>query len=420
MSDDQDKKKARVKWIKRISLIIAGLFLLYVLIGFWVVPPLLKPKLEEQLSSLLGRKVTIDMIKLNPLVLSATTSNLTIYENEGEPFAGFQELFVDAQLSSIVKWALTVRQIRIKEPFGVLKLLPDNKLNIDDILAKLSERKSEPKQDAGLPRAVIEKLEFIDGRATIEDLTGKEPIREVVSPIAFTLENLSTLKGRQGEYRFVGKGPGGGRYEVTGQVTVNPVRIQGSYAETGAKISHYWEHFKDLLSFQIIKGTASATGDYTIEITDGQLNARLENGTYELNDLKLVEKGKEEVLIALPTLSLKGMGADLRAREIKVGAIRTADAKIKTWLSADGAFVPLNLFLTDLERVMEKKASGGTEVKSAQGQPWHVMLKGMEVTNWGLACEDRTLSKPAKMSVDDIRVLAENLSNKKMPPPMSA
>ena len=204
MSDDQDKKKARVKWIKRISLIIAGLFLLYVLIGFWVVPPLLKPKLEEQLSSLLGRKVTIDMIKLNPLVLSATTSNLTIYENEGEPFAGFQELFVDAQLSSIVKWALTVRQIRIKEPFGVLKLLPDNKLNIDDILAKLSERKSEPKQDAGLPRAVIEKLEFIDGRATIEDLTGKEPIREVVSPIAFTLENLSTLKGRQGEYRFVG------------------------------------------------------------------------------------------------------------------------------------------------------------------------------------------------------------------------
>ena len=157
MSDDDDKKKARIKWVKRVSLIIAGLFLLYVVIGFWVVPPLLKPRLEEQLSGLLGRKVTIDMIKVNPLVLSATTSNLTIYEKEGEPFAGFKEFFVDAELSSIVNWALTVREIRIQAPFGVLKLLPDNKLNIDDILAKLSEPKPEPKQHAGLPRAIIEK-----------------------------------------------------------------------------------------------------------------------------------------------------------------------------------------------------------------------------------------------------------------------
>jgi hypothetical protein len=34
--------------------------LLYVIIGFWVVAPLLKPKLEDQLSGLLGRKVNID------------------------------------------------------------------------------------------------------------------------------------------------------------------------------------------------------------------------------------------------------------------------------------------------------------------------------------------------------------------------
>lgn len=412
MSNDLSKKKLRVQWVKRITLIIAGLFLIYIFIGFWVVPPLLKPKLEEQLSSLLGRKVTIAMIKLNPLVLSATASNLTIYEVEGDPFAGFEELFVDAQLSSIIKWAFTVREIRIQAPFGVLKLSPGNKLNIDDILAKLSEQKPEPKKDAGLPRAVIEKLEVIDGRAAIEDLTGKEPIREVVAPIAFTLKNLSTLKGRQGEYRFVGTGPGGGHYEVTGQLTVNPVRVQGSYAATGAPIGHYWEHLKDLLSFQIIKGTAATTGDYTMEITDGQLNAKLENGTYELQDLEFVEKGKGEVLIALPTLSVKGIGADLHAREINVGTIQTADAKIKTWLEADGTFVPLNLFLSDLERLMEKRASDVTQPKTTPGRPWHVTLKKMEVTNWGLAVEDRTLTKPAKMSVDDIHVVVENLSNK--------
>ena len=66
--------------IKKIGLIIIGLFLLYVIVGFWIVPPLLKPKLEKMLASQIGRKVTIEEIKLNPLTLSATTTNLTVYE----------------------------------------------------------------------------------------------------------------------------------------------------------------------------------------------------------------------------------------------------------------------------------------------------------------------------------------------------
>ena len=300
MPNEPGKKTTRInriKWINKIGLIIAGVFLLYVIVGFWVVPPLLKPKLEEQLSSLLGRKVTIAEIKLNPLVLSATTFDLTVHEIDGQPFAGFEELYANAQLSSIFKWAFTVREIRVQVPFGVLKLLPDNKLNIDDILAKLSEHRPEPKEAAGLPRAIIEKFQVIDGKVALENLSGKEPVREEVTPISFSLENLSTLKGREGEYLFEGTGSSGDQFEVKGRLTVNPVRIKGSCAITGTQISHYWEHLKDLVSFQIINGTTDVSSDYTVVIIDGQLNARLENGTFKIEDFELVEKGKEEVLI---------------------------------------------------------------------------------------------------------------------------
>ena len=116
MQDVSDKKQACVKGFKKIGLIIAGLFVFYVIIGFWVVPPLLKPRLEEHLSSLLGRRVTLAEIKFNPLVLSARISNLVIYEKDGQPFAGFENLYADAQLSSLVKWAFTVREIRVQAP----------------------------------------------------------------------------------------------------------------------------------------------------------------------------------------------------------------------------------------------------------------------------------------------------------------
>ena len=151
IADAQNKKAARLRLLKKTGLIIIGLFSLYVIVGFWVVPPLLKPKLEEALSNLLGRQVNIAEIKLNPLVLSSTTSQLTVHELDGQPFAGFETLYANAQISSLFKWAFTVKQIRVQGPFGTLKLLPRNKLNIDDILAKLSEPKPKPKEEAATP-----------------------------------------------------------------------------------------------------------------------------------------------------------------------------------------------------------------------------------------------------------------------------
>jgi len=159
MTQNKSKKKSARSLIKKLGLIIIGLFLLYVIAGFWVVPPLLKPRLEKELSSQIGRKVTIEKIKLNPLVLSATTTNLTVYEKDGEPFAGFKELLIDAELSSIVRWAVTFKEIRVLSPFGVLKLLPEKTLNITGILTKFSQPEPAPEQQAELPRAILSNLQ---------------------------------------------------------------------------------------------------------------------------------------------------------------------------------------------------------------------------------------------------------------------
>ena len=413
MPNEQDKKKTmtnQIHWIKRIGLILAGLFLIYVILGFWVVPLLLKPKIEDQLSSLLGRKVTIAEINLNPLVLSATASDLAVHEIDGQPFAGFEELYANAQLSSIFKWAFTVREIRVQVPFGVLKLLPDNKLNIDDILAKLRQPKTEPKAEAGMPRAIIERFQVIDGKVTLENLSGKEPVRDEVAPISFSIENLSTLKGREGEYLFEGTGSSGDDFEVKGRLTVNPVRVQGSYAITDTRISHYFEHLKDLVSFQIINGTTDVSGDYTVEIIDGQLNARLENGTFNIEDFELVEKGKEEVLITLPTLSVQGIAADLRAQDIIVDRIYTAEAAFKSWVAADGSSELRNLFQPDIEKLMQMKGSEETATEAAESSSWQVAVNHVDVKDWQFTIDARTGKKPVRETAALNTFTVDNLS----------
>jgi hypothetical protein len=398
MTDGRRGKIITLRVIKKVSLIAAGLLLIYVMIGFWAIPPLLKPRLEERLSGILGREVTIAEMKLNPLVLSATLSDLTVHERDGQPFAGFEALYANAQIASLFTWAFIVREVRIQSPFGVLKLLPDHKLNIDDILAKLSTPQPDPKEEAGLPRAVIEKFQIVDGKATVENLSGKEPIREELSPISFTLEDLSTLEGHQGEYRFTGVAPLGGQFEVDGKMTVNPLRVQGRTNITGTRIDHYWEHLKTLVSFQIISGTTNASGDYTVEIVDGRLNARLQNGTFELDDFKLVEKGKDEVLIALPTLSIRGIAADLNAREVKADWIQTADAVFKSWVATDGSSELQNLFQPDIDRLLALKSQTdpATEAASTEAAPWEATVDHVEVHNWQFTIDAITGEEPIR------------------------
>jgi len=399
--------------IKKVSAILISLYVVYVIAVLWVVPPLLKPRLEEKLSDQIGRKVTLGLLKLNPFVLSATAANLNIHEKAGEPFAGFEELFVDVQLSSIVKWAVTFKEIRVQAPFGVLRLLPDKKSNIDDILTKFSQPQPEPDQKSGLPPAVISKFRVIDGKFTIDDSTGAEAIQETISPISFSLENLSTLKDRQGAYKLVGVGPNGEPYQLDGQISINPLRIQGSYSARGTDLKELWSHVEDQVSFRIVKGTTGTSGDYSVEFIDGELNAILRNGQFEMNDFQLTEKGNEKVLIALPSFSVHGISADLTNREIMIEEIKTADARIESWLAPDGTFKLQNLLLPDLQKLMAQKSGAPAEPETTSSSPWHVTINNIEVSNWGFVFEDRTLPEPARVSLDNIGVKVDNLSNKK-------
>ena len=413
MTQNKTKKKSSSLLIKKLGIIIIGLFLLYVIAGFWVVPPLLKPRLEKELSNQIGRKVTIEEIKLNPLALSSSTTNLTVYEIDGEPFAGFKELLINAELSSIVRWAVTFKEIRVLAPFGVLKVLPDQTLNISDILTKFSQPEPGPEQQAELPRAIISKLQVEGGKFTVENLSGAEPIIEKISPISFTLTNLSTLAEREGAFKFVSVDHDGGNYKLDGQLSVNPIRVHGSYSATGTNLSKLWKHIEDQVSFQIRKGTTATSGNYLLELIDGTLHTKLQDGVFELKDFQLTEKGKDKVLISIPSFSVQGISADVEAREIVAEQIKTAGARIESWIAPDGTFNLQSLFIPDLQKLKEMKKSSSTESKTTASSPWHATIHKIEVDNWSAAIEDRTLPKPVRFTVDDLTVRIENLENKR-------
>lgn len=413
MQNDQDKKILRLGRSKKIGLILLGLFFIYLIAGFWIVPPLLKNQLQYRLTDMLGRQVTIGSIKLNPLTLSATTSQLTVHEIDGGPFAGFDQLYINAELSSLFRWAIMVKEIQLSAPFAELRLMAEGKLNIDDLVAKVTALSSPSDINRRPVRALISHFEVISGRFTFTDLASSEPVQDIITPITFTVENLSTLEGRKGNFHVAGKGPIGGQFDLTGNVELNPLSIRGHFATKEAQLSHHWAHVKDLVSFQIVDGRLSLSGDFFAAIDDSGLIVRMENGAVQLDDFKLAAKGQNTPLIALPSFTTTGIQADLKTHTITVESVETADARIHSWLSADGIFILEHLLLTDLETLMKIKANIQPAPAAPPTKPWQITLKKVATTNGQLAFGDRTLPRPARMSADGIHVIIENLSTKK-------
>ena len=60
MNQHPTPKRFPTESIKKVGLILAGLFLAYTIIGFWIVPPIAKPRMEKALSRAIGREVTIE------------------------------------------------------------------------------------------------------------------------------------------------------------------------------------------------------------------------------------------------------------------------------------------------------------------------------------------------------------------------
>ena len=75
-------------WYRRLLWALA-IFVVYVLFGFFALPPLIKWQLLKQLPITTKRHTAIEQVRFNPLVLSLTIRGLSLKEADGRTFASW-------------------------------------------------------------------------------------------------------------------------------------------------------------------------------------------------------------------------------------------------------------------------------------------------------------------------------------------
>ncbi|HEX5219064.1 MAG TPA: DUF748 domain-containing protein [Verrucomicrobiae bacterium] len=380
--------------------------LLYAVVGFFVVPPIIKWQLHKQLPTYTHRQATVKQVRVNPFALSLTVRGLALTETNGTPFAGFDELYVNFQLSSLFRWAWTFRDIKVVRPTVNIVCRADGQFNFSDLLTN----RTPSDKPFTLPPALIQRLNITNAALTFTDHTTPTPFHTVYGPTHIELENLSTRPNQYGPYSIVAKTDEGEAFRWSGTVSLNPPQSRGEVELLNIPPAKYAPYLAHFTTMRVANGKLDVSAAYAIKVAGFPPEIDVSNALVRLRDFRLKAPEADETLLALDDVLVQDASANLRKATARVPLVKLSGGSAFVRREADGGFeaekyvqVPTNAFV----QIREIAA----ELQQAINVPLSASLDELRVENFSLAAEDHSLPTVARLGVDHVNVTVKGVSN---------
>jgi hypothetical protein len=333
---------------RKIVIWTTAVLAIFALVGFFIIPPILKSVLTKQLTTALHRDVSIREVRVNPFTLSATLRGLVIKEPKGsETFVRFEELYVNLESTSLFHWGVVVKEFRLTKPFIRVVRHQDESYNFSDLLEGQTSQQGPPAKPV---RFSVNNIRIVDGGADFQDDTVQEKhtIRELSVGIPFVSNIPSQIN------TFVQPGLSvvinGTRYTLEGktkpfaesQETTLDVNI------ADLDLPYYLAYVpKNLLTFALPSGRLDAKLAiiFVRRKTTGQtLSVK---GDVGLRDLAVDDKGGKPV-VRIPSLDLGLASVEPLVRKVHLAKVSLQSPELTVRREKSGT--------TNLETLLPKPA----------------------------------------------------------------
>lgn len=399
------------KW----TLGIGGALVVYLLVGFFLIPAVIKWQLLKQLPAATHRSASVRQVKFNPLVLSLTIRGLGLAETNGQPFVSFEEFYANFQLSSLFRLAWTFDRISLTEPRAVIVLGEDGQFNFADLLEPSTNApsKPEPKSKGGLPRLTVFNLSVTNGHFGFADLSRKTPFRTDYHPINFNLRRFTTKPDRDSPYSFQASSASDRGIAWSGTLSAQPLGSRGSVLIRGVHLPVHSPYVEDFTRAQLTGGSVDVAGNYRFEVSTNGTDLVASNLVVTLSNFEVKDPGTDEVVFAVPSFALQQGTVDLRARRARVESITVDQPRALVRRMADGTLnIPALIVRRDgSANTAPMPVPPATVPSNAPPQPpWIISLSDYQLRNGSVTFEDATVAGPFRTVLSPLNVGLRGLS----------
>ena len=256
----------------RLAILALGLALLYTLVGFFLVPYLIKAYAIPAVAEKLKRPVLVKEVELNPFALSLRLTGFEIRETDQSALLGFDEFFINLQASSLIRRAYVFDTIRLTVPYVSARVFKDGRMNLAELVppddgSQPAASPQAEKTPAEIPAVEIGEFEIAQGIVEFRDESKPKPYLLDIVPIRIVLKNFHTKPGGDNSYAFTAELGKDETLSWAGTVSLEPIQSSGKFSLSGVKLHNLWQYLHDRFRFDVIDGTVAADARYAFDVS---------------------------------------------------------------------------------------------------------------------------------------------------------
>ena len=396
-------------------LIVAGLYAVYVLFGFFLVNPLAQKLLPGIGEDKLASRLTVDEVKFNPFTLEATVRGLKLAEPDGKPLAGFERLYVNLETTGLFRWAVRVADIQLDKPGARFEVSRDGRLNWQTLIDKLAEDKSPPSES--MVRLLVDHIKISDGDIDYIDANrAGKPFRVTLRPLGIELDGLSTLPEDRGDYLIAAKLPEqGGTLKWKGDIGLNPLVSSGALGLENVHIAKLLRVIKSPRQFDVPTGTLAAGLNYRFALVrDAAGNdapwVRINGANLIVQNLAVTPRNGGDPVLQLTEARVGNANLDLAAHSVDVASVSLAGGKLAATRSANGTLDWQTLFAPGAPAAgavpAAVKPAASQKTPSQPAPAWKVAVREIKLADWAARFTDQGFATPLAVSAEGFGLTA--------------
>jgi uncharacterized protein involved in outer membrane biogenesis len=292
-----DKFPIATPGLRRVAFWLAVALAAYVLVGFLLIPPVLKSIIVSQSQGALKRTAHLGTVSFNPLTLRLELRDFRVDALEGEaPLVSFGELSLKPGVASVWRMAPVISSLALRDLTVNVVFFGNGRYSISDLLTSDGEQTDQP-QGQILPFALYE---FEMSNATIVFDDRSKTKRHVISEINLSIPFTSSFEGLRKEFT---------QPEFSAVINGDPVKLEGralpfddtlltefSLGAVNLDLEQYWPYLSDLTSLKLVKGHLSSEITVNFERSDDRRLKLFLSGGGALNGLELASPQDGSVL----------------------------------------------------------------------------------------------------------------------------
>lgn len=281
-------------------IVIIGLFLIYTLVGFFLVPYVITDVLPEKLSKDMSIKTDVKKAKFNPFTFRLVLDEPTMYDENKKPIFSVDKFKTQLNILPIFSKNIELETIDFQSPKLYTIIDKNGELNLLTLSRTKDSNSSSKKSDWNFK---INVLNIKNGNINFKDQRGEKPIDISLKPLNYQAKNLSSIKDEVSSQKLHTKSSKAKDLKWDATLSLNPFNTKGSLHVEGLDVESLVSYGLDKSGIYPKNSKLDISLDYQTNIKENGLSLHVSHINLLFNKLEIFNK--QNKITALEKLSLK-------------------------------------------------------------------------------------------------------------------